>query len=412
MKIKCLPDDFYVEEKVNISFNQSGPYAIYKLEKKFWDTFDLLDYLSRKYRLKDIGRAGIKDRYSHSIQFISIKNLEKLDIAEKNFKLSFVGTSPEPITINSLLGNAFQITIRDLNQKEIEYINQNLKVIKTYGFPNYYDEQRMGSGRAQKGFIAQKLIFQHYNGALKLYLATPSKFDDSKTRRLKKYLLENWGNWQKCLKAPYDLGQFRYPLHYLQEHPKDFKGAIKTIRRDLLEMFINAYQAYLWNETLKKLIQNRKIKYFSVKYRFGELYFYEKLSSAEFNYLRDLVVPAPSYKLTLADFNNFSNSAIPTEKHKSKSHYAEIKSAMEQVLSEESREINQNISLKDLKIHLGIKGLFFKPYERKAIVLPKNITITEPMNDDLYPKKYKQTVSFFLPKGSYATILIKRITSI
>ncbi len=392
MKIKCQPDDFYVEEIVNLSFNSAGPYSIYKLEKKFWDTFDLLDYLSRKYKLKDIGRAGIKDRYSHSIQYVSIKNCAQQEIIEKNFRLSLIGKSNQPITLNSLVGNSFRITIRDLNQKETGYIRQNLDVVKTYGVANYYDEQRMGSGRAKQGFIAQKLILQHYNGALKLYLATPSKFDDSKIRRLKKYLLENWGNWEKCLESPYDLGQFQYPLQYLKKHPKDFKGAIKTIRRDLLEMFINAYQAYLWNETLKKIIQHRKIEYFSVRYRFGELYFYDTLSSVDFDYLKNLVIPAPSYK--------------------SKFSHPEIKLAMEEVLLEESKTIKRNITLNDLKIHLGIKGLFFKPYERNAIVVPKDLTVSEPMGDELYPKKYKMTLSFFLPKGSYATILIKRITSI
>ncbi len=390
MKLKVQPDDFYVEEIVNLSLNETGPYLIYKLEKKFWDTFDLLDYLSRKYKLKNIGRAGIKDRYSHSIQYISVKSSQQPEIVEKNFRLFLIGKSNQPITINSLIGNTFKITIRDLNLKEIEYIQQNLEVIRTYGFPNYYDEQRLGSSRAQKGFIAQKLILQHYNGALKLYLATPSKFDDRKTRRLKKFLSDNWTNWQQCLNAPYDLGQFQYPLQYLKAHPKDFKGAIKTIRRDLLEMFINAYQAYLWNETLKKLFQQRAIAYFPVKYRFGELYFYDKLSSADFNYLKSLVIPAPSYK--------------------SKFSQPEIKSCMEQVLLEESKTIKHNLTLKDFKIHLGIKGLFFKPYERNAITLPQNLTMTELINDDLYPKKYKLTLSFFLPKGSYATILIKRIS--
>lgn len=298
MKIKCQPDDFYVEEAVDINFKKTGMYSIYKLEKQNWDTFDLLDYLSRKYKLKNVGRAGIKDRYSHSVQYISVKGIEENKIEEKNFRLSFIGKSDNPITLNNLVKNKFRIVVRDLNQKEVEYIRENLESVKKYGLVNYYDEQRMGSARAQQGFIAQKLVFKHYNGALKLYVANPSKFDDSRTRKLKKHILEYWENWKECLNAPYDYGQYRYPLLYLIEHPKDFKGALKTIRRDLLEMFINAYQAYIWNGTVKKLLQIKQIDCFSTRYSFGELYFYGELSKGNLKYFRELLLPVPSYKST------------------------------------------------------------------------------------------------------------------
>lgn len=384
MKIKCQTDDFYVEEVIDIKFKASAPYIIYKLEKRLWDTFDLLDYLSRKYKLKNIGRAGIKDRYSHSIQYISVKEKKSREIEEKNFNLKFIGKSELPITKNNLIKNKFSIVIRDLNKKEAEYIQANIENVKKFGFPNYYDEQRMGSARAKQGFIAQKLIMQHYNGALKLYIATPSKFDDSRTRRLRQHIHQNWGNWIECLKAQDNLGQFRYPLQYLREHPKDFKGAVKTIRRDLLEMFINAYQAYIWNETLKKLLVINQVDYSRKKYSFGELYFYNDLFKDTLKYLKELSIPAPSYKSSFAD--------------------PELKQAMEQALNQD------NLSLKDLKIRLDIKGLFFKPYSRTTIIIPEDIVTEEPAPDELYPKKLKLRLSFMLAKGSYATIFYKRIT--
>lgn len=385
MKIKTQPRDFTVEEICQIDFKSRGEYSIYKLEKERWDTFALLDYLSRKYKLKNIGRAGIKDRYSSSIQYISVKHGKAADIQEKNFTLTYLGKSAEPITLNSQQGNLFRIVIRDLNRKETEYIRQNLDAVRKCGVLNYYDEQRMGSARAGHGFIAQKLVLEHYNGALKLYLAAPSKFDDSKTRKLKKHLLDNWGNWQKCLAAPFELGAFKHPLLYLCNHPKDFKGAVKTIRKDLLEMFINAYQAYVWNETVKALLKLRKIEHFTSRYGFGELYFYKELNNSDFSYLAGLSVPAPSYKAKFADES--------------------MQELIQKVLAQD------NLKLKDLKIYLDIKGLFFKPYLRKVIMLAQDLEVNEPAPDELYPGKHKLALSFILPKGSYATILIKRITS-
>jgi tRNA pseudouridine13 synthase len=386
VKIKVQPDDFYVEEFINHPLGKTGQYSIYKLEKRFWDTFDLLDYLSRKYKFRNIGRAGIKDRYSHSVQYISVKGVKEKEIKEDNFKLDFIGKSDLPITQNDLVKNKFTIVIRDLNEKEAEYIQNNVQSLTKFGFPNYYDEQRMGSARAKQGFIAEKLILKHYNGALKLYLATSSSFDDSRTRKLKKYLEEHWTDWKECLKTPYPLGQNRYPLLYLAEHPKDFKGALKTIRRDLLEMFINAYQAYVWNETLKGLLEIEKVETFKRKYRFGDLYFYDEIAEEKLKYFQEIFIPAVSYK---TQFND-----------------NKIEQAVEQVLAIENK------SLKDFKIDLNIKGLFFKPYERNAIVIPEDFTINNKENDELYPKKLKLTLSFALPKGSYATILLKRVTSL
>jgi tRNA pseudouridine13 synthase len=72
----------------------------------------------------------------------------------------------------------------------------------------------------------------------------------------------------------------------------------------------------------------------------------------------------------------------------------------------------ENKSLHNFKIDLNIKGLFFKPYERNAIVIPEDFIINNAVNDELYPKKLKLTLSFALPKGSYATILLKRVTSL
>ena len=70
MKIKVIPEDFIVEEKVALKIEGQGKYSIYRLEKRNWSTLDLIDYLKRKYRLATIRYAGLKDRYAHSFQYI------------------------------------------------------------------------------------------------------------------------------------------------------------------------------------------------------------------------------------------------------------------------------------------------------------------------------------------------------
>jgi len=156
-------------------------------------------------------------------------------------------------------------------------------------------------------------------------------------------------------------------------------------------MFISAYQAYIWNETIKRTFVNQGIKIYSKTYNFGQLYFYNELNQTEFFYFKTLLIPAVSYKTVFNDEN--------------------VNLALEQVLKEESDKIGQDLTIKSFKLKLDIKGLFFKPYERKAIIIPENINISGPADDELYPSRQKLALSFALPKGSYATILLKRVAS-
>jgi tRNA pseudouridine13 synthase len=54
--------------------------------------------------------------------------------------------------------------------------------------------------------------------------------------------------------------------------------------------------------------------------------------------------------------------------------------------------------------------VFFKAYPRKAVVTPEHLKASSPEPDDLYPGRKKLVLSFFLPPGSYATMLIKRLS--
>ena len=65
----------------------------------------------------------------------------------------------------------------------------------------------------------------------------------------------------------------------------------------------------------------------------------------------------------------------------------------------------EGLKLEDLKI----EDYFFKAHEREILVKPKNFLISELEDDDVNHGKKKVTISFELPKGSYATIVLKFI---
>jgi tRNA pseudouridine13 synthase len=73
------------------------------------------------------------------------------------------------------------------------------------------------------------------------------------------------------------------------------------------------------------------------------------------------------------------------------------------VLAEEGLELRQ------LQVK-GMRELFFSKGERSAQCLPSKMQVGSAA-DELNAGREKVTLGFELPRGSYATLIIKRITS-
>ncbi|MEK6636046.1 MAG: tRNA pseudouridine(13) synthase TruD, partial [Planctomycetota bacterium] len=55
-----------------------------------------------------------------------------------------------------------------------------------------------------------------------------------------------------------------------------------------------------------------------------------------------------------------------------------------------------------------IRQAFFKGIERKAVVIPEELSV-DYSDDEIYTGREKLVLRFFLPRGSYGTMLIKRL---
>jgi tRNA pseudouridine13 synthase len=381
VKIKTRPDDFRVEERISLRPHKRGRYAVYRLDKQFWNTLDVIRELEQRHRFRHIGRAGLKDRYARSSQFISTTTAGPQVIKEKNWQLTLVGRSDEPVSRDVLLGNRFTVTLRALTAPELETVVATWPAVCRSGVPNYYDEQRMGSARHGAGFIARKLIAGHYNGALKLWLATPSAADDPATRRRRQAVLADWGDWRRCL--PHVPPEARAAVEHLAASPGDFRGAVQLIDRPLLELFLNAWQAWIWNETLALVLERSHVAHRRLEYGLGTFVFYDRLSSEQFRYLSGLVIPAPGPAARFASDR--------------------VERAMSETLARDGLELS------GVKLKFHQRGLFFHSWDRPAIVIPRSPSLSRPQPDDLYPGRSKVTIGFFLPGGAFATMLIKRL---
>jgi tRNA pseudouridine13 synthase len=387
MKLKQLPSDFLVEEISSIQVSQERkPHSIFIMEKSELDTFDAIRLLSEKTTIPlfEIGYAGLKDKHAVTRQYISLPTRYSIQFQNTDrLSLFFVGYYIRKIKIGDLKGNKFDIVVRDIRRDKIDRIYEKMKHVSLYGVPNYFDSQRFGSVFNSE-FIGKYLIKKNYEDAVKIFLTRYLKSESKHVKDEKRNILKNWPNLEKV--SIQNKVFARVIKEYLNNN--NWLEAYKKIPANLREMHVNAYQSYLWNECVKEILRicvnGRKI--YSVKYAVDSLYFYKDLSDEERSNI-------PSVFPTLSD--TVELSAFDTK-------------IVTKVLS------NEKSTLQDFDIKLST-GNFFKTRKRPVLILPENVHISNPMDDELNtingrPQK-KITLSFILPRGSYATVVTKRIFS-
>ena len=281
MKIKTVPADFVVEERIDLSLRGKGDFSVYRVEKENLTTPDALRILSDWMRKpeKYFSHAGMKDRVAHTTQHISLKGNGPESIFLENISAQRIGYVSQPVKPKHLRGNRFKIVLRDLDDAEVRTIRKNLAPVVQYGLPNYFDDQRFCSQAAAKNAFAWYLFRREYEAALEIYVSEVLPYAGKLSRIKKETVLREWGNWQKIssLNLPRTL---RPVVAYLIHHPHDFQGAVFKLDVIDLRMMVSAVQSYIWNEMLVRYLQQIvESSLVDVKGAWNELLFYRSLSA-------------------------------------------------------------------------------------------------------------------------------------
>jgi tRNA pseudouridine13 synthase len=375
VKIKQQPEDFRVVELDRFELAASGPFALYRLVK--WDigTLEAVATLASAFQVPraKVSFGGLKDRHARTEQVISIHGGPERSHEASSFRAEYLGRSRDPITRASFGGNRFEIVVRDL--REIP----DLEPVRRWGLPNYFDDQRFGSLRGTGGeFIGRALVRGEHEKALRLALASPDPADRKKHRDLEARMAAQWGDW-KALKADLPSSIQKTVAAYLADHAGAFGLAFELLDQNLRVLYVSAYQSWLWNRALGALL--RKLPgAFEVEYAAGRHVFYERLDPTAHDRLAELSIP------------------LATAGRKFEGEAAAV---MEAIYKEEGIEPRM-LRMKKLRKTFFGKGL------REALVAPAKLE-ARPGDDELHRGRKKLVLSFELPKGSYATILIKRL---
>jgi tRNA pseudouridine13 synthase len=387
MKLRQQPDDFRVEELSTVEPGPGGPFAFYRLEKTGWTTPDALAAIRRRWKVdfRRMSYGGLKDRHAHTVQYLTIHNGPEKNLPHGGFTVTYLGRLLHAYTSDRVRANRFQVTMRSLSPEEVARAEGSLPEIAEIGVPNYFDDQRFGSVTDGGSFVAREMVLGNFEAALRLALAAPYEHDRADAKREKATLAAHWGDWPTC-KAELPRGHARSIVDYLVHHPTDFRGACVRLRPELQGLYLSAWQSHLWNRMLTRWLTDRleSDQLIRVQLKTGPAVMPRTMPATVRAEWDALSLPLPSARL------KFDPDAP----------WAGLIAA---VMAEEG------IPLAEMRIR-GVQKPFFSKGDRSAKVPVGNLSWTAG-DDELNRGRRKLDLRFELPRGSYATMLVKRLTA-
>lgn len=386
MKVKQRPEDFQVEELTDLAPGNQGDFALYRLEKRGWSTPDAIALVRRRWKIEPrrISYGGLKDRHACTVQYLTIFHGPRRGLKQADITVQHLGQVAREYTSQDIRANRFRLTLRAMTAGAIGKAQQALEEVRAQGVPNYFDDQRFGSVSPDGEFFAKLMVLGRFEEALRLALTAPYDFDRAEQKKEKALLRSGWGDWAG-LKERLLKGEARRLIEYLHRRPTDFRGALIQLRPELRSLYLSAYQSHLWNRMLARWLRQHcwTEQLIPVLLRLGEVPMHRGLTPELIPLLRDLKLPLPSARLQM-------DSTDPRM------------ILAQEILAEEGLE------LPAMKVK-GVREMFFSRGERAALCVPAGLDHRADA-DELHAGHSKLMLTFELPRGCYATILVKRIT--
>lgn len=418
-KIRQLPEDFLVEEvlidgsKAKISWAEAeasklaggGRYLICVLAKRNWDTIRAVKKIAKRLGISPqrIQFAGIKDAKAVTAQHISIRGVapeQLVRVKVKGISLRLQGFSREMIFPHLLFGNQFHITIRAIShspstiEKRLKNIQNEL--LNLGGIPNFFGHQRFGTIRPVTHVVGKFLVRGDLKGAALTFLAKPSPYEYPESREARKRL-GNTQNFEEALRYfPSHLGYERSMLDYLAKKPNDFVGAFRRLPQKLRQLFVQAYQSFLFNKFLSERIKRGL-----------------PLNEAQ---IGDYMVNLDSNELPTPDFTQATSPSLSKINKALKENKMAvaiplvgfrqppsggIQGEIEQEILEAEGLAPQNFNVSSIPETSAAGEL------RTAITPIVNLSIEKPFEDSANPPGHKVGLDFALHRGCYATVVLR-----
>ena len=380
--IKRSNEEFRVSEIIDTSFltnistvqDEHHKYPLYILEKRNIDSNHAIFEIRRKLGLT-LKVIGLKDAKAVTKQYASseqTKNIIK-EATTAHTLLSLKGFTKVPIGKSSLSGNAFTISIHNPTVSDISSFIPEIKNIA-----NFYGLQRFGSERMVTHLVGKEIVKRNFRKAAELLLSFTTEYDSTMSIEIRNKSRDP-KNYSQIIRELPKRMDIEYQVMSALEKGKGPIAALRSIPINIRRLFVQAYQAYIFNRCLSIAVLNGENV---VKSKEGDLCF-EIENSSVFGRIRKYNPSTDLISQTVPAIRLIGYTFQP-----GKGRFDKI---TEEIMSTEGITPRE-FYIKEMQ-ELSAQGGF-----RQAPLWSKDFRFRGSL-----------TVCFKLPKGSYATTLLREL---
>jgi tRNA pseudouridine13 synthase len=435
MAIRREPADFRVEELLSDGFTRglvltpsaSDPacFAVYRLHKSSLTTEEACNRLAHALGVPTglIAYAGLKDKHAQTSQAVSIPADARADWPERlegpQWSAERVGFATAACSAAVIAANRFTLVVRGLDRVASQrmYERDRLITLRTPAplatppaaqphtpptehapptaaevaqpaaprpthprvFINYFGSQRFGSARHGRGFAGRRLAAGDFEGALQLLIGTPARKDTGDRRVFTRLAARHWGEWS-LLARRLPAGPLRGPIEALAVG-ESAASAFTRLPALTQQMAVEAFQSHLWNQTARGMVLalGHADELLRAPDRFGELLFppADRLPSA----WHGLQMPMLARGVKLdGPWADAAAAALAAE----------------------------GVTLDDLAVP-NLRRPAFRPSLRPLLARAERFSLSRAEREPTNPDRSTRTVRFDLPRGAYATVLLRAL---
>src|SRR2546428_1886206 len=258
-KMRVSDDDFRVTELANLEDlkpeESPGALPVYRLEKRGTDTLDCERNITSTLESR-VGIGGLKDKHTVATQYLiptSTRSRRPELIEEPSFKAEFIGYLSRPFPRRRVLGNSFEITLRDACGEIKARIEEAYSLCGQRRLPNFFGLQRFGTRDPVPHLVGHALVGGDFEAGIRCLLSEPRAGEEAVVTEAREMAAN--GMYAEALRAFTERQDLeRMAVRRLVEKPDDFLGAFRALPLAIRRFFVHAYQSYLFNRCLTKAL--------------------------------------------------------------------------------------------------------------------------------------------------------------
>lgn len=252
-KIKDRAEDFEVSEIPSYPHpDPNGPFTILRVRSRDWEQHELAERLAAQLRLAphSIAWAGTKDRRAVAERLLSYRGLppeSPVDIPGVELLESY--RARDGLSLGHHFGNTFGIRISALpsGAEDLGRLRTALDDLRSQGaLPNLFGPQRFGEVRPITHLVGRELVRGDADAAVELYLAGFPEMSDPAGEAARREYAATHDARAAFAQFP---RAYRFERSILERLARgaSASGALRALARELRLLFVHAVQSWMFN---------------------------------------------------------------------------------------------------------------------------------------------------------------------